>query len=112
MTNASFDDVEQKTLYVPDVADYKCSSYQWKNFGKILPLSASDITTVSRGNIRMSSDNGTLTLSNVPEDESVAVYSSIGQLLGMGKGNISIDAQRGQVVIVKVGGRSFKVMVR
>lgn len=109
-----YDDVAQKILYVPaaSVEAYKTSSYDWRYFGKILPLSASGIKTVSKGDIGMSVDNGTLTLSNVPENEPVSVYSATGQLLGTGKGNISVDAQGGQMVIVKVGGKSYKILVK
>lgn len=109
----SFEDEAKKTLYVPaaSVEDYK-TNYNWKDFGKILPLSVSGIKTVSKDDIGMSEDNGTLTLSNVPENKPVSVYSTTGQLLGMGKGNISVDAQGAQMVIVKVGGKSYKVLVK
>ena len=113
-TSGSFDDESQKTLYVPEasIEAYKTSSYDWKFFGKILPLSAFGIKTVSKDDIGMSVDNGTLTLSNVPSDESVSVYSTTGQLLGTGKGNISVNAQGAQMVIVKVGGKSYKMLVK
>ena len=109
-TYGSFEDEAQKTLYVPEasVEAYKTSSDEWSDFGKILPLSASGIKTVSKGDIGMSVENGTLTLSNVPSDEPVSVYSTNGQLLGTSMGNISVDAQGAQMVIVKVGGKSYK----
>lgn len=102
------------TLYVPDasVDVYKKSTYAWSDFDKILPLSASGIKNVSKGAIGINCDNGTLTLSNVPVNEPVSVYSPAGQLLGAGKGNISVGAQGVQMVIVKMGGKSFKVMVK
>ena len=110
----SFEDEAQKTLYVPEasVEAYKTSSYDWSNFGKILPLSANGIKAVNKGDIGMSVDNGTLTLSNVPENEPVSVYSTTGQLLGTGMGNISVDAQGAQMVIVKVGGKSYKMLAK
>ena len=113
-TSYSFDDEAQKTLYVPEssVEAYKTSSCDWSNFGKILPLSATGIEAVSKGDIGMSVENGTLTLSNVPSDEPVSVYSTTGQLLGTGMGNISVDAQGAQMVIVKVGGKSYKMLAR
>lgn len=82
------------------------------NFGKILPLNASGFKSVSKGDIDMSVDNGKLTLSNVPENELVSVFSATGQLLGTGRGNISVDAQGAQMVIVKVGGKSYKLLVK
>ena len=70
-TYNSFEDEAQKTLYVPEasVEAYKTSSYDWSNFGKILPLCANGIKAVNKGDIGMSVDNDTLTLSNVPSDE-------------------------------------------
>ena len=111
---STFEYEAEKTLYVPaaSVEAYKTSSYEWSNFGKILPLGASGIKAVSKDDIGMSMDNGTLTLSNVPENEPVSVYSVAGQLLDTGKGNISVDAQGAQMVIVKVGGKSYKVLVK
>lgn len=94
------------------VEAYKTSSYDWSNFGKILPLSANGIKAVNKGDIGMSVDNGTLTLSNVPENEPVSVCSATGKLLGAGKGNISVNAQGAQMVIVKVGGKSYKMLAR
>lgn len=76
------------------------------------PLSANGIKAVNKGDIGMSVDNGTLTLSSVPSDEPVSVYSTTGQLLGAGKGNISVNAQGAQMVIVKVGGKSYKMLAR
>ena len=110
----SFEDEAQKTLYVPEasVEAYMTSSYDWSNFGKILPLSTNGIKAVSKGDIGMNLENGTLTLSNVPENEPVSVYSTTGQLLGTGKGNISVGAQGAQMVIVKVCGKSYKVLVK
>ena len=113
-TDKSFDDEAQKTLYVPEasVEAYKTSSYDWSKFGKILPLSTNGIKAVKKGDIGMNLENGTLTLSNVPEYEAVSVYSTTGQLLGTGKGNISVNAQGAQMVIVKVCGKSYKLLVK
>ena len=111
---SSFEDEAQKTLYVPEasVEAYKNSDHEWSNFGKILPLSATGIKAVSKGDVGMSVENGTLTLSNLPADEPVSVYSTTGQLLGAGMGNISVDAQGAQMVIVKVGGKSYKMLAK
>ena len=112
-TDNSFEDEAQKTLYVPMGSDFAyMGSDEWSYFGKIRPLSASGIKAVSKGDIGMSVENGTLTLSNVPENEPVSVYSATGQLLGTGMGNISVDAQGAQMVIVKVGGKSYKMLAK
>ena len=110
---SSFEDEAQKTLYVPEasVEAYR-TSIDWRNFGKILPLSASGIKAVKKGDIGMNLENGTLTLSNVPSGEPVSVYSTTGQLLGTGKGNISVNAQGAQMVIVKVCGKSYKMLAK
>ena len=93
------------------VEAYK-TSVDWRNFGKILPLSTSGIKAVKKGDIGMNLENGTLTLSNVPENEPVSVYSTTGQLLGTGKGNISVNAQGAQMVIGKVCGKSYKMLAK
>ncbi|MCI6119779.1 MAG: hypothetical protein MR717_10970 [Prevotella sp.] len=113
-TSYSFDDQAQKTLYVPEasVEAYKTSSYEGENLERFSPLSANGIKAVSKGDVGMSVENGTLTLSNVPENEPVSVYSTTGQLLGAGKGNISVDTQGAQMDIVKVGGKSYKMLAR
>ena len=113
-TYNSFEDEAQKTLYVPEasVEAYKTSSYEGENLERFSPLSANGIKAVNKGDIGMSVDNGTLTLSNVPSDEPVSVYSTTGKLLGAGKGNISVNAQGAQMVIVKVGGKSYKMLAR
>jgi hypothetical protein len=105
--------VKSKTIYVPEASinKYK-STYGWRDFGKILPISTTGIQTVNKGDVKITMVNGMLQLNNVPEDEPVSVYAVSGQLLGAGKGNISVNAQPGQTVIVKVGNWSRKVMVK
>jgi hypothetical protein len=113
-TNNSFSNKEKITLYVPDssLEAYKKSWFEWSKFGKILPLSASGIKAINKDVIRLNCNNGTITLSNVPNNDHVSVYSTSGQLLGSGKGNISISAQGTTMVIVKVGGKRYKVLVK
>lgn len=113
-TNNSFSNKEKITLYVPDssLEAYKKSWFEWSKFGKILPLSASGIKAINKDAIRLNCNNGTITLSNVPNTDHVSVYSTSGQLLGSGKGNISISVQGAPMVIVKVGGKSYKVPVK
>ncbi len=110
----SFEDERDKKLYVSESSldAYKNSEYEWRYFGQILPLSASDIKTVDMNDIGITADNGTLTLTNVPENEPINVYSTTGQLLGTGTGNISVNVQGGQIVIVRVGGKSYKLLAK
>ena len=113
-TNNSFSNKEKITLYVPEssLEAYKKSWFEWSKFGKILPLSASGIKAISKDDINVNSDNGTITLSNVPNTVPVSVYSTSGQLLGSGRGNISVSAQGATMVIVKVGGKSYKMLLK
>lgn len=109
----SFEDRGDKTLYVPEASlDAYKSAREWKEFGKILPITTTDIQTVNEGKIDLASNNGTLILSNVSNNESANVYSTSGVLLGSGKGSISVKVRSGQIVIVKVGNQSRKVMVK
>lgn len=113
--NSSFDNESEMTLYVPDstLEYYKNNEdYEWSKFGKILPLSTSCIKAISKDDVRVRSDNGTITLNNIPSTVPVSVYSTSGQLLGSGRGNISVSAQGTTMVIVKVGGKSYKVLVK
>lgn len=93
-TSYSFDDQAQKTLYVPEasVEAYKTSSYDWSNFGKILPPQRQRHQGRQQGRHRHErrerySDPEQRALGRAP----VSVYSTTGQLLGAGKGNISVD---------------------
>lgn len=109
----TFENKASKTLYVPEesVDAYK-SAIVWKDFGKILPIGTTGIKAVDMDKIDIAVEDGNLKLCNVPANEPVSVYSTSGELLGSGKGNISVRALSGQAVILKVGTRSRKVLVK
>ena len=109
----TFENKASKTLYVPEesVDAYK-SAIVWKDFGKILPIGTTGIKAVDMDKIDIAVEDGNFKLCNVPANEPVSVYSTSGELLGSGKGNISVRALSGQAVILKVGTRSRKVLVK
>ena len=109
----TFENKASKTLYVPEesVDAYK-SAMVWKDFGKIRPINTTGIKAVDMDKIDIAVEDGTIKLSNVPTNEPVSVYSTSGELLGSGKGNITVSALSGQTIIVKVGTRSRKVLVK
>ena len=108
-----FENKASKTLYVPDesVDAYKSAEGR-KDFGKILPIGTTGIKAVDMDKIDIAVEDGNFKLCNVPANEPVSVYSTSGELLGSGKGNISVRALSGQAVILKVGTRSRKVLVK
>lgn len=108
-----FENKASKTLYVPEesVDAYK-SAIVWKDFGKIRSINATGIKAVDMDKIDIAVEDGNFKLCNVPANEPVSVYSTSGELLGSGKGNISVRALSGQAVILKVGTWSRKVLVK
>ncbi len=112
-TRSAFTDEASKTLYVPSacVDAYK-DAQGWKAFGNILPIVATGLNSVGSNGFMLTSQNGTVTLTGVPSEMPVSVYSINGALIGSGKGNMSINADRGQVVVVKAGSKSCKLLVK
>jgi hypothetical protein len=112
-TRSAFTDEASKTLYVPStcVDAYK-NAQGWKAFGNILPIVATGVNSVGSDGIVLTSQNGTVTLTGVPSEMPVSIYSINGALLSSGKGNMSINADRGQVVVVKAGSKSYKLLVK
>ena len=64
--------------------------------------------------VLISANGGVITVKSEQEGQAVAVYTADGKALGTatvkdGQAAISTNLQRGEIVIVKVGGRSVKV---
>ncbi len=109
----SFGDEASKTLYVPDEAiDAYKNAQEWKDFGKILPLSVTGVDGVDNAVVELSSHDGMVVVNNVPPEVPVSIYTIAGALLHSGRGNATIDAGRGQLVVVKVGIRNYKLLVK
>lgn len=112
-TSNSFEDEDKKMLYVPEASVYAYkAAEEWKDFGNILSLDATGIRSISEGKIGMKYEDGMLSLTNVPAYEMVSIYTSTGTLLGYGRGSITVYANRGQVVIAKIGTHTYKLLVK
>lgn len=112
-TSNSFEDENKKMLYVPEasIAAYKIAE-EWKDFGNIISLNVTGIRTTSEGNFRVAFEDGKLTFTNIPTNEMVNVYTTTGTLLGSGRGDLTVYATRGQVVIAKIGTHTYKLLLK
>ena len=64
--------------------------------------------------VLISANGGVITVKSEQEGQVVAVYTADGKVLGSanvkdGQATVTTNIQRGEIVIVKVGGRSVKV---
>jgi endonuclease YncB( thermonuclease family) len=64
--------------------------------------------------VLISANGGVITVKSEQEGQAVAVYTADGKALGSatvkdGQATVATNIQRGEIVIVKVGGRSVKV---
>lgn len=105
--------LKNKTLYVPEksIEAYKTAKY-WKDFEKILPISASGIKSISTDDKVLAIKDGKLLFRNSNEKEKTSVYSTTGELLGCGNGNISISVKGHHMVIVKIGAKSRCLLIK
>lgn len=100
-------------LYVPETSVYAYkAAEEWKDFGNILSLDAMGIRSMSEDKIGMTFEDGKLSLTNVPAYEMVSVYTTTGTLLGSGRGDITVYATRGQIVIAKFGTHTYKLLLK
>lgn len=112
-TSNSFEDENKKMLYVPETSVYAYkAAEEWKDFGNILSLDATGIRSMSEDKIGMTFEDGKLSLTNVPAYEMVSVYTTTGTLLGSGRGDITVYATRGQIVIAKFGTHTYKLLLK
>ena len=111
-------DLAQTTLYVPAASlnDYKVTA-TWSSFGTIKAFEETSILAVTESiPVLISANGGTITVRGEQNGLPFAVYTIDGKLLGTttisnGQASVATGLQSGQVVIVKVGGRSVKVKI-
>ena len=106
-------DLSGCTLYVPDesIVAYKAAN-GWKEFGNILPMSASDVEELSVDNIKVYGGEGTLTVCGANDGTPVYVYTLNGKLLTckIADGNdMNIAVPAGEVYIIKVADKTLKI---
>lgn len=105
--------LNDKTLYVPEysIQAYKVAEY-WKDFGKILPFTTSGILTSNMKDVDFEIKNGKLMFHNSLAKETISIYSSTGELLCSSNDSFSINLKKGQLIIVKVGNKSSKMLIK
>lgn len=110
------------TLYVPEesILNYQSSLNHWTVWGTIKPLEEGMIdgfasVIKNSHDVRIVSNGGKVHISGLEDSEEVMMYGIDGRFLGCDSANCgtaSFNAQPGEVVVLKIGGESFKVTVR
>ena len=108
---------ENITLHVPAEAinSYKITS-PWSSFGNIVEITDTGIIDIPAKAILVTSNNGTINISCSLEGESVELYTSDAMFIESttienGCATIESGLSKGDIVIVKIGEKSIKVIV-
>ncbi len=116
--SSAFDNspIENMTLYVPgeSMNAYKTTA-PWSGFGKFQTLTTGIEKTETAAKPMITTANGQIAVSGLSGNSSIQVLSLDGKLLDSTNatdGIATLNAQPGEVVIVKVGTESYKVVVR
>lgn len=108
--------IENMTLYVPgeSMNAYKTTA-PWSGFGKFQTLTTGIEKTETAAKPMITTADGQIAVSGLSGNASIQVLSLDGKLLDSTNatdGIATLNAQPGEVVIVKVGTESYKVVVR
>lgn len=116
--SSAFDNspIENMTLYVPgeSMNAYKTTA-PWSGFGKFQTLTTGIEKTETAAKPMITTADGQIAVSGLSGNASIQVLSLDGKLLDSTNatdGIATLNAQPGEVVIVKVGTESYKVVVR
>lgn len=116
--SSAFDNspIENMTLYVPgeSMNAYKTTA-PWSGFGKFQALTTGIEKTETAAKLMITTADGQIAVSGLSGNASIQVLSLDGKLLDSTNatdGIATLNAQPGEVVIVKVGTESYKVVVR
>lgn len=120
-TNATaFDNslIEYATLHVPEAAinSYKTTA-PWSGFKEVVAISPSGITKLEASETSVKCEDGQLTVEGINDGQMVEVYSLNGEKRGSavsknGVARIDTNVHTGSVVVVKMGEKSVKVIVK
>ena len=116
--SSAFDNspIENMTLYVPgeSMNAYKTTA-PWSGFGKFQTLTTGIEKTETAAKPMITTADGQIAVSGLSGNSTIQVLSLDGKLLDSTNatdGIATLNAQPGEVVIVKVGTESYKVVVR
>ena len=106
----------KKTLYVPEesIEAYK-NSYPWCKFYRIKALTTGIEKTETASKPMITTVDGQISVSGLSGNATIQVLSLDGKLLDSSTaldGTATLKALSGEVVIVKVGTESYKVVVK
>lgn len=116
-------------LYVPiGTKDKYLAAKGWKNFFNIQEMDVADmwngdgdpinsLERVKANTILIQCSNGTLNIQGASTGTSISVYSTSGMMVGSAKSigastSIATSLRNGEIAIVKIGGKSMKVMMK
>lgn len=107
------------TLHVPAESIDKYSSITpWDNFGSIVPLTGQELAIKNIGaydNIAMSASANGITISGLRDGEVCSLYSLSGSKLDQAtaaNGSVSLCAKGQSVVVVRIGSRNMKMIIK
>lgn len=110
--------IKNVTLHVPEssVNDYAAKD-PWNGFKEIVAIPSSGIGQASTIDTLVIFDGDQLTVEGIDNDQTVELYSLNGEKLGSvvsknGAASIDTNVHTGSVVLVKIGNKSVKVIVK
>ena len=112
----NMEDYEQVSLYVQSgYADAYRSKTPWKWFKNIFVLTEDGIASEKAEPVKLRSEDGFLVVEGASEGALVSVYTTDGRLIGKAVshgGSALVGTLPQQVVVVKVGEKSYKMAIR
>ena len=110
--------IEAISLHVPEEAidNYKAVT-PWKNFKEIVAISPSGMSKLEASETSVKCEDGQLTVEGIDDGQMVEVYLLNGEKRGSavsknGVARIDTSVHQGNVVVVKMGEESVKVIVK
>ncbi len=109
--------IEYATLHVPynSINNYKASD-PWKEFGNIVGLN-DDVVGIQANDLTIDCLGNILSISGVAAGTPIIIYDAYGKIVGSaitvsGDTNINTTLYPGDIVIIKIGERSIKTIMK
>lgn len=109
---------EYATLYVPEssLSIYE-TTIPWSYFGTRLPIEGTGVTHLKENVPIVQAESGTIFISGIGESDRITVYMADGKQVATakaynGSANVATNISKGNTVIVKIGDKAVKVVVR
>ena len=111
-----YDVYNYATLHIPNGSkeDYS-TAHDWRYFKRIKEdAETASIGSLSLEDVKVTGDDGEISIEHIDKPTDVYVYSVGGKLIAResaASGSVSLQVPKGQLYIVKVGGRTYKVVM-